>query len=97
MFTGLVADRGRVAELRQADDGALLEIVTSLALELAEGDSVAVNGVCLTATSVRAEGIGVPMVQRPVPWAKAAAARRVPPSSSGAEKVSSLGMSPPSG
>ena len=55
MFTGLVADRGRVAELHQADDGALLEIVTSLALELAEGDSVAVNGVCLTATSVRAD------------------------------------------
>ena len=45
MFTGLVADKGTVRSLR---DGRL-EVETSLAGELAPGDSVAVNGVCLTA------------------------------------------------
>ncbi len=48
MFTGLVADKGTVRSLR---DGRL-EVETSLAGELAPGDSVAVNGVCLTATSL---------------------------------------------
>jgi riboflavin synthase len=45
MFTGLVAGKGTIRALR---DGRL-EIETSLAGELAAGDSVAVNGVCLTA------------------------------------------------
>jgi riboflavin synthase len=45
MFTGLVAAKGTVRSLR---DGRL-EVETSLAGELAAGDSVAVNGVCLTA------------------------------------------------
>ena len=53
IFTGLIAEVGRVAELRRAGDGAALEIVTGLVLEMAEGDSVAVNGVCLTAVDVR--------------------------------------------
>lgn len=54
MFTGLVADRGlvRTAE-RERGHGALrVSISTSLAPELATGDSIAVNGVCLTAASV---------------------------------------------
>ena len=45
MFTGLVADKGTIRSLR---DGRL-EVATPLAGELAAGDSVAVNGVCLTA------------------------------------------------
>ena len=45
MFTGLVAEKGTIRSRR---DGRL-EIATSLAGELAAGDSVAVNGVCLTA------------------------------------------------
>lgn len=52
MFTGLIADLGRVAAIGQDSDGATLRIGTSLAGEIAEGDSVAVNGVCLTATRV---------------------------------------------
>jgi riboflavin synthase len=47
MFTGLVADKGTVRSLR---DGRL-EVETALAGELAAGDSVAVNGVCLTAVT----------------------------------------------
>ena len=45
MFTGLVAGKGTVA---RCGDGRL-EVETALAGELAAGDSVAVNGVCLTA------------------------------------------------
>lgn len=47
-FTGLVQDRGRV----EAFAGGRLEVRTELAPELAPGDSVAVNGVCLTATRI---------------------------------------------
>jgi riboflavin synthase len=52
VFTGLIADLGSVREVELGSDGAILEVSTSLAGELGEGDSVAVNGVCLTATSV---------------------------------------------
>jgi riboflavin synthase len=52
LFTGLVADLGRVEEIESTADGARLTVATSLAGELAEGDSVAVNGICLTATAV---------------------------------------------
>lgn len=52
MFTGLIADLGRVAAVTQDADGATLRIATALAGELGEGDSIAVNGVCLTATRV---------------------------------------------
>ena len=52
MFTGLIADLGSVKSIESDADGATLEISTALAGELAEGDSVAVNGVCLTATAI---------------------------------------------
>ena len=47
MFTGLVAGKGTIRALR---DGRL-EVETPLAGELSAGDSVAVNGVCLTAVA----------------------------------------------
>ena len=53
MFTGLIGDLGSVTELEQNGAGATLEIRTRLAKELTAGDSIAVNGVCLTATEVR--------------------------------------------
>jgi len=53
MFTGLIADLGSVTALQRNGEGATLEISTRLASELRQGDSVAVNGVCLTATDVR--------------------------------------------
>jgi len=53
MFTGLIADRGSVSALELGDAGAKVRIATRLAAELGEGDSIAVNGVCLTATDVR--------------------------------------------
>jgi riboflavin synthase len=56
MFTGLIADLGRVSETSDGADGVTLTIRTRLAGELREGDSIAVNGVCLTATALDAEG-----------------------------------------
>ena len=55
MFTGLIADRGSVSALELDDAGAKVRIATRLAAELGDGDSIAVNGVCLTATDVRDE------------------------------------------
>jgi riboflavin synthase len=52
MFTGLVQDLGRITRTQSSDDGVVLTVRTALAPELGEGDSVAVNGVCLTATAV---------------------------------------------
>jgi riboflavin synthase len=56
MFTGLIADVGSVTALELGGAGATLEIDTRLAGELGEGDSIAVNGVCLTATEIRDGG-----------------------------------------
>lgn len=56
MFTGLIGDLGSVIALDRDADGATLAIRTRLAGQLSDGDSVAINGVCLTATAVSAEG-----------------------------------------
>jgi riboflavin synthase len=53
MFTGLIADLGSVSALELTGAGARLRIETRLAGQLQEGDSIAVDGVCLTATDVR--------------------------------------------
>jgi riboflavin synthase len=58
MFTGLVADLGTVAEVHSTTDGVRLAIESSLAGELHEGDSVAVNGVCLTAVGLGGDRFG---------------------------------------
>jgi riboflavin synthase len=50
VFTGLVADLGTVSAVDASDGGVRLTVRT--ALELGEGDSISVNGVCLTATSL---------------------------------------------
>lgn len=49
MFTGLVNGTGTIKALERDGDGARLTVETPLAAELAQGDSVSVNGVCLTA------------------------------------------------
>jgi riboflavin synthase len=56
MFTGLIADLGSVAAVERDGDGATLEIESGLADQLSEGASIAVNGVCLTATDVNGAG-----------------------------------------
>jgi len=55
MFTGLVQALGTVTAVEQTGDGVRLTVAAPLAAELAPGDSVAVNGVCLTAVDPSAE------------------------------------------
>jgi riboflavin synthase len=56
MFTGLIEDLGRVVAVREGEDGATIDVQTELAPQIAEGASVAVNGVCLTAVKLTADG-----------------------------------------
>jgi riboflavin synthase len=51
MFTGVINELGTVEAVEGSDEGARLRIRAELASELEAGDSVAVNGACLTATS----------------------------------------------
>ena len=51
MFTGLVADKGEVIALEKRAESALITIKTTLLSELKIGDSISVNGVCLTVIS----------------------------------------------
>jgi riboflavin synthase alpha subunit len=55
MFTGLIEAVGHVSELRPMPSGYRVRIRTRLAPELSPGESVAVNGVCLTVTAADAE------------------------------------------
>jgi len=52
MFTGIVEELGEVAGVETSAEGARLRIRAELAEELGGGDSIAVDGACLTATSV---------------------------------------------
>ena len=58
MFTGLVADKGTI---RAVHDGRL-EVETALGAHLAEGDSVSVNGVCLTAVQPHTDGFAADLM-----------------------------------
>jgi len=52
VFTGLVQDLGTVDRVDQNAGGVRLSVRSPLAAELSEGDSIAVNGVCLTAVGL---------------------------------------------
>jgi riboflavin synthase len=56
MFTGLIEDIGVVGSVDRSGEGARLRISTQLGSQINEGDSIAVNGCCLTATAVEADG-----------------------------------------
>jgi riboflavin synthase len=58
MFTGLVETTGTVRAVESDGDGVRLRVETPLANELRQGDSVSVNGVCLTAVDVEGGGFG---------------------------------------
>ena len=55
MFTGLVGDLGTIDQVEATADGARLRVRTRLAAHVGAGDSVAVNGVCLTAVDLAAD------------------------------------------
>ena len=52
MFTGLVQDLGTIEGIDRQAESAVIRVKTSLAPKIALGDSISVDGVCLTATSV---------------------------------------------
>ena len=52
MFTGLIEDVGTIETLDRTEAGAKLRVSSKLAAELSLGDSIAVDGCCLTATAV---------------------------------------------
>ena len=54
MFTGLIEALGEIADVKETGAGLRLRIATSLASQLAQGESLAVNGVCLTVTVAEA-------------------------------------------
>lgn len=57
MFTGLIEAVGEITEVKPTPGGFRLRLSTSLAPELSNGDSLAVNGVCLTVVSADSHGI----------------------------------------
>ncbi len=59
MFTGLIESVGRVGRLARTEQGIRLRIETGLAAELALGDSLATNGVCLTVVDRTAQDVGM--------------------------------------
>jgi riboflavin synthase len=53
MFTGLIAELGRITAIEKGESSAVFTVAApALISQIALGDSVAVNGVCLTATSI---------------------------------------------
>ena len=57
MFTGIIEELGRVASVEQRGEGVRVRIEARIVTEgTKEGDSIAVNGVCLTALDVYAKG-----------------------------------------
>lgn len=52
MFTGIIETVGRVAAVDEEESGRTLSIAASLAAELEPGQSVAVDGACLTVRSI---------------------------------------------
>ena len=52
MFTGIVQALGHLDRVESADDGARIWVSSALVAELSPGDSIAVDGVCLTATRI---------------------------------------------
>ena len=59
MFTGLVETVGEVAEIKPTPAGLRLRLATDLSSALGPGDSLAVNGVCLTVVSADADGVNM--------------------------------------
>ena len=56
MFSGIVEAVGRIERVEPVDNGRRFRIAAPFAAELGEGASIAVEGVCLTATAVDGEG-----------------------------------------
>lgn len=64
MFTGIVEETGRVVALQRNPTGARLSVEARTILpDLKQGDSVAVNGCCLTATDLAAGSVSFDLLE----------------------------------
>lgn len=59
MFTGLVQDIAIIESVQRRDESSVMSIKTKLAGMMSIGDSISINGVCLTATSIHGDSITV--------------------------------------
>jgi riboflavin synthase len=59
MFTGLVQDIATIRAIEKRNESSVLTFETNLAHELSIGDSISINGVCLTATSINGKEVKV--------------------------------------
>lgn len=64
MFSGLVQDLGRVDSVELGAEGGRIRVGTALAGQIELGDSIAVNGCCLTATTVDQDGFTADAMQQ---------------------------------
>lgn len=56
MFTGIIEEMGEIVSIQKASVSAVLSIQASKVLEETQiGDSIAVNGICLTVTTIRGQ------------------------------------------
>ncbi|HSK73988.1 MAG TPA: riboflavin synthase [Pyrinomonadaceae bacterium] len=56
MFTGIIEELGEISALEKHADGARIKISTKIITQNSqEGDSIAVNGVCLTALNIKSD------------------------------------------
>jgi riboflavin synthase len=76
VFTGLIADLGEITAVERSADGVRLTVATSLSAQLHEGDSVAVNGVCLTATEIGTGAFSTDVMNETLQLSSLARARR---------------------
>lgn len=76
MFTGLVEATGEITEVNPAAAGFRMRLSTSLAPELADGDSLAVNGVCLTVVARDGDEVDVNVSPETIRVTTLATARR---------------------
>jgi riboflavin synthase len=59
VFTGLIQDLGQIVNFERSADGGRMSVRSPLAAQLKPGDSIAVNGVCLTAIEVEQASFAV--------------------------------------
>ena len=62
MFTGIIEDVGRIVRTVERADGRLLQIAATFSDTLVKGQSVCVNGACLTVTGIHPNAFGVTAV-----------------------------------
>ena len=56
MFTGIIEELGQIVSLEKHPDGARIKVAArTVTGDSREGDSIAVNGVCLTAIDIKSD------------------------------------------